>query len=86
MDNQTKQQSLIEATISTLVGFGISYFAWILIIAPLFDLPISHATNFAITCIFTVISLARGYLVRRMFASGTWSKAVTWTLARFAHG
>lgn len=86
MDNQTKRQSAIETTVSTFIGFGASYLFWIFVIAPLYNLPISHGTNFQITLLFTILSLARGYGVRRLFASGTWGKMVNWTLARFAHG
>lgn len=75
---QTRRESMIEATVSTLIGFGISYFAWIWIVAPLFGLPITHGVNFAITCIFTVVSLIRGYGVRRLFASGGWEKFRSW--------
>lgn len=74
---QTRRQSMIETCVSTFSGFWISYFTWIWIIAPVFGLPITAGTNFLITCIFTVVSLLRGYGIRRLFASGTWAKAIS---------
>ena len=63
---QTRLQSLVEATTSTAIGFVIAFAATALVF-PLFGYPVTHADNFWITCIFTVISLVRGWGVRRLF-------------------
>ena len=64
--SQTKLQSAIETTVSTAVGFGISWAAT-LVVLPLFGHRPSVADGFGITVFFTVISLARGYALRRLF-------------------
>ena len=64
--SQSRRMSAIETAASTAIGFGISYLVS-LIVLPLFGFPVTHGENFAIVCIFTVASLARGYFVRRLF-------------------
>lgn len=61
---QTKLGSLIEAAISTAIGFVISI-ALALIVYPMFGHSFTLAQNFWITVIFTVASIARSYAVRR---------------------
>lgn len=63
---QKKRHSLLEAFLSTGIGFSIAYLVN-LIVMPLFGFQITHGQNFLITCIFTVISVIRGYGVRRLF-------------------
>lgn len=64
--SQSKSASLVEALSSTAIGFALSYIAG-LFIFPLFGLSVSAAQNFWITVAFTVISIARGYVLRRLF-------------------
>lgn len=64
--SQTKWQSFVETCASTAIGFGIAYVASYTIL-PLFGHHVSHRDNFWITVIFTAISLARGWFVRRLF-------------------
>ena len=63
---QSKVESLIETCINVAIGFCISASAWPLV-AALFSLPYSFASNIGITTIFTVLSITRGYIVRRWF-------------------
>lgn len=64
--SQSRRQSVIETVASTAIGFGIAFLAtWA--VMPIFGHHVTHADNFWITTIFTVISLVRGYFVRRMF-------------------
>lgn len=63
---QRRLVSIIEITISTAIGFSLSYVCAMLVF-PLFGFPVTHEQNFAITGIFTVLSLVRGYGVRRLF-------------------
>ena len=63
---QSRRMSIVETVASTAIGFGISY-ATSYAVLPLFGFQVSHGQNFAITCIFTLISLVRGYFVRRIF-------------------
>lgn len=63
---QTKKQSLIESLTNTVIGFVISY-ASTFAILPLVGLKTSAGTNLLITVYFTVISIIRGYVIRRWF-------------------
>lgn len=63
---QTRMQSISEAAASTAIGFGVSW----AVTPPILHLFGYHAgagTSFGITCIYTVISMVRGYYVRRLF-------------------
>jgi predicted Na+-dependent transporter len=64
--NQTKVESLIEAIVNTLVGFTVSMLA-----TPLINLIMGiKMTGGQLTgsvLLFTVLSIARGYVVRRWF-------------------
>lgn len=63
---QTKKHSLIEACSNTAIGFVISYASTFLIF-PLVGLQSSSGKNLLITIFFTVISILRGYFIRRYF-------------------
>ncbi len=66
MSGQTKRGSAFEAITNVLVGLGISWAANMLIF-PLFGFRVSPGAAFHIGLIYTVISLARSYLLRRLF-------------------
>jgi len=63
---QSKKQSLTETVISTFIGLAVSLITQI-VVFPLYDMEVSFNQNIQITIIFTVVSIARGYLVRRYF-------------------
>lgn len=63
---QTKKQSFIESLTNTAIGFGISYISTF-VIFPFVGLTTSAKTNLIITCYFTIISVVRGYVIRRWF-------------------
>lgn len=64
--SQSKRQSFIEACTNTAVGFGISLLS-IFIILPLLGVESTPSKNVVITLYFTVISIARSYVLRRFF-------------------
>lgn len=64
---QSKLESLVEACLNTGLGFFVSLAVWLWIVSPMFGIPVSLGTSFAITSVFTVSSIARGYVVRRFF-------------------
>lgn len=64
---QTRLASLIEASVSTAIGFLLSMLVQHWIVTPLYGLRLSVVDNFAITVIFTVASVLRQYFVRRYF-------------------
>lgn len=63
---QSRFMSVIETVTSTAIGFAVAYLANITVL-PAFGFAINHGQAFWITVIFTVISVARGYFVRRIF-------------------
>lgn len=65
-----KSSSLIEALSNVAIGYGISFAANALIL-PQFGYNITVSDNLAIGGIFTIVSVARSYLIRRMFL-GIW--------------
>ncbi len=75
---QSRTMSLVEAIANVAVGYGIAVLAQV-VVFPLFGLHASLADNLLIGCVFTGISLVRGYLLRRLFETlricGTRSKS-----------
>lgn len=63
---QSKLMSFTESAINIGVGFGISLGAQ-MVFLPLIGVPINHTQNFIFALIMTVISLARSFLLRRLF-------------------
>lgn len=63
---QSKKHSLVESITSTAIGLGINVTAQHFIF-PLFGIYIGWDSNFMIAVIFTFISIARGYVIRRWF-------------------
>lgn len=64
---QTKKTSLVESFCNVGSGFIISLIVWELIIEPVFDVEKNIIENIGITSIFTVVSITRGYIWRRLF-------------------
>jgi hypothetical protein len=64
--NQTRLGSLIEALANVVIGFGINWTANMLIL-PLFGFHVTGGQAFGIGLLFTVISVARTYVLRRWF-------------------
>lgn len=79
--NQTRLGSLIEALMNVAIGFGIN-FAANLVILPLIGFNISISDNFFIGILYTLISVARSYVVRRWFNARL--HAVAQRMARIA--
>jgi hypothetical protein len=63
---QSRLMSLVEAVTNVVVGYGIAVLTQMAVF-PLFGLSATIGQNLAIGAIFTVISLARSYLLRRLF-------------------
>lgn len=64
--NQTHLGSLIEVCINIAIGFAINWVAN-LIVLPWFGFHVTGAQAFHMGLIFTVISVVRGYVIRRYF-------------------
>lgn len=63
---QSKRQSALEVCCSTAFGFLLAYGSQLLIF-PFYGIHVSHATNFQIVAWFTLISILRSYIFRRIF-------------------
>lgn len=63
---QTRTMSAVESIANVAVGYGIAV-ATQAVVFPLFGLHASLADNLAIGAVFTVVSLVRSYLLRRIF-------------------
>ncbi len=72
---QSRTMSLVEALPNVFVGYGVA-FATQVMVFPLFGLHASLDQNLAIGLIFTIVSLVRSYILRRVFnrrwTSGKW--------------
>ncbi len=64
--SQTRRQSLIEAVINIVVGFGINT-ALNFTVFPLFGWHISLQQNIALGVIYTLVSIVRSCCLRRVF-------------------
>ena len=63
---QTKKQSLFEAWMNVVVGYLVALTTQ-LIVFPILGIEVHLSQNILIGVIFTVVSLARSYLLRRLF-------------------
>jgi len=64
--SQTRRQSMLEAIINVLVGYGIAV-AGQMLIFPLFGIHVPLQDNLIIGLLFTLVSLCRSYALRRLF-------------------
>lgn len=64
--NQSRTMSLVESLTNVAVGYGIAVVTQILVF-PLFGLSTTLAENMAMGAIFTVVSIARSFTLRRLF-------------------
>jgi hypothetical protein len=63
---QSRISSLIETLLNTFSGFIVAYIS-AMIVYPMFGFNITAEQNFYLTSIFTVVSIIRGYIWRRIF-------------------
>lgn len=63
---QTRTQSFIESITNIIIGYIVALISQI-IIFPLFNINVPLSDNLLIGAYFTVISLARSYLLRRYY-------------------
>lgn len=63
---QSRLMSLVEAIANVAVGYGVAVVTQILIF-PFFGLHTTLGQNLAMGGIFTIVSLARSFLLRRFF-------------------
>lgn len=74
--SQSRLGSFIEAWINVFIGFTINFIAN-LIIFPIFGWQISVMENLGLGLIYTLISVARSYAIRRWFNARIHRAALT---------
>ena len=63
---QSRRMSFVEATTNVVVGYVLAI-ATQLLVFPIFGLEAALQENLAIGLAFVAVSLARGYVLRRLF-------------------
>ena len=63
---QSRLMSLVEAVANVMIGYGVAVITQILIF-PIFGLHTTLAQNLKMGAIFTVVSIARSFALRRIF-------------------
>ena len=60
---QSKQKSLAESTVQTIIGLGTSIVLQV-VLYPILGIPVSFTQNLIITAVFFIVSIVRGFIVR----------------------
>ena len=63
---QSRWMSLVESVTNIVVGFGLAVLTQVLVF-PMFGLSVSLSENLGIGAVFTVVSLVRSFVLRRIF-------------------
>jgi len=63
---QSRRHSLIESVANIAVGLGVAFLTQIIVL-PGFGIHVDTEAQVSIALIFTVVSLARSYILRRLF-------------------
>ncbi len=70
---QTRWLSFLEACINTAFGFSIQVSAQYALFW-LMSVPITHGQFWLFTVVMTVLSVGRGFVIRRIFNSEFWKR------------
>jgi len=63
---QSRAMSLVEAVANVVVGYGVAVVTQILVF-PIFGLHTTLVQNLKMGFVFTVVSIGRSYVLRRLF-------------------
>ena len=63
---QSRAMSLVEAVANVVVGYGVAVVTQILIF-PIFGLHTTLAQNLQMAVLFSIVSIVRSYVLRRLF-------------------
>lgn len=66
MTAQSRRMSFFESLVNVAIGYGVAVLAQVAVF-PLFGVHLPLADNLLIGAVFTVISIARSYALRRVF-------------------
>lgn len=75
MSQQTKLESFVEACINILIGYVIAVSSQY-IIFPIYGIELPASAHMEIGLFFTVVSLIRSYLLRRLFNRRSTGKVI----------
>jgi len=76
---QSRIDSAMETVTNTAIGYVIAVVANAVILPATLGIEVSMGDNLLIAALFTVISLIRGYLIRRMFnGRSVWQAVKNW--------
>lgn len=64
---QSKIESLLEKSLDTISGFILSVLLFQFIIIPMYNLNSKSYDSIEIVLMFTIVSIIRGYMWRRVF-------------------
>ena len=64
--NQSRKGSLTEAIVNVVIGYSVAVTSQVLVF-PLVGINVPLETNMLIGLVFTVISIVRSYVLRRLF-------------------
>lgn len=68
--HQSRLMSLVEAVTNVVVGYGVAVLVQ-LVLFPVSGIHVGISDNLAIGLVFTAVSLARSYLLRRPFSGAS---------------
>ena len=63
---QSRRMSLVESLANVAVGYGVAVLTQIAVF-PFFGLHVSLADNLVMGAVFTIVSIARSFTLRRVF-------------------
>lgn len=66
---QSKLESLTEVCVNVAIGWVIALITQ-LVVFPMFGINVTVGEQLSISVIFTVVSIIRGYVIRRWFNAG----------------
>lgn len=66
---QSKLESLAEVCLNVAIGWVIALMTQ-LIVFPMFGIHVTVGEQLSISVIFTIVSIVRGYIIRRWFNAG----------------
>ncbi len=63
---QTRRASLIESVANVIIGYGVALGSQV-VVFPIYGLHVGFKDNLKIGIVFTVVSLVRSFILRRVF-------------------
>lgn len=69
MGDQSRLESFVESCVNTFIGFAINFAANWYLLPLVFGIRVTLHDNLILGALFTIISVARSYVIRRFFNS-----------------